>query len=172
SVDRLRPNLCTLRFSQSRKKSVELWDAAKIVVQAIGSTERKTLVEGAADARYLPSGHIVYAVRGILFAQRFDARKLQLVGTAQPVLEGVERSAGNDDSGVAQFAVPNTGTLLFVSGPANGREAGTDLAITDTTGGLQPLKLPGAQPGAAFFSKRTAAGGRPPHRQGFECLDL
>ena len=36
------------------------WNTAHIVVQPLGSGERKTLVEGGSDPRYLPSGHLVF----------------------------------------------------------------------------------------------------------------
>ena len=56
---------------------IEQWDTARIVVQAMGSGERKTIVERGSHARYLSSGHIVYVVDGVLFAAPFDERRLQ-----------------------------------------------------------------------------------------------
>ena len=40
------------------------WDEAQIVVQSLDSGERKVLLEGGSDARYLPTGHLVYALEG------------------------------------------------------------------------------------------------------------
>ena len=40
----------------------------------LGRSDRKTVIEGGSAARYLPSGHIVYARGGIVFAVPFDAR--------------------------------------------------------------------------------------------------
>ena len=34
---------------------------AQIVVQSLETGVRKTLIEGGSDARYVPTGHIVYA---------------------------------------------------------------------------------------------------------------
>ena len=48
------------------------WDKAQIVVHKLPSSTRKTLIDGGSHARYLPSGHIVYAVGGVLFAAPFD----------------------------------------------------------------------------------------------------
>ena len=42
------------------------------------SGERKTLVEGASDGRYLPTGHLVYAIGGTLFAAPFDLSRLEV----------------------------------------------------------------------------------------------
>ena len=46
------------------------WDAAQIVVQSLTSRERKTIINGGSDGRYVPSGHLIYAVSGSLFAVR------------------------------------------------------------------------------------------------------
>src|SRR5262249_14447619 len=60
--------------------TLENWDNARIVVQSIKSGERKTLIEGGAAGRYVPSGHLVYAVSGIMFAMRFDPDRLTAFG--------------------------------------------------------------------------------------------
>src|SRR5205823_2157210 len=60
---------------------VDQWDKAKIFVQSLkpGST-RKLLIDGGSDARYVPTGHIVYAYQGTLFAVPFDLKRLQVAG--------------------------------------------------------------------------------------------
>ena len=69
------------------------WDNAQIVAQTtLGSAERKTLFTGGADARYLSTGHIVYAVGGVLFAVPFDLRRLEVVGPSVTVVQGVRRA--------------------------------------------------------------------------------
>jgi hypothetical protein len=35
------------------------WDQASVVAQSLESGERKVLIEAAADARYVPTGHLV-----------------------------------------------------------------------------------------------------------------
>ena len=71
--------------------TVSDWDKARIVVQSLQSGERKTLIEGGSDPRYLPTGHIVYAVSGRLFAIALDVRRLEVKGGAVPIVEGVLR---------------------------------------------------------------------------------
>ena len=78
----------TLR--QGQVAGIEQWDTARIVVQALGSGERKTIVERGSHARYLSSGHIVYVLDGVLFAAPFDERRLQVTGRAVPVVNGVQ----------------------------------------------------------------------------------
>jgi serine/threonine-protein kinase len=114
--------------------------SALVVVQTLTSGERKTLVNGGADARYVRSGHLVYALGGNLLAVPFDARRLEVAGSPVPVVEGVRRAVG----GVASnFTVSGSGSLAYVPGPATASGAADlDLAVIDRKGGLRPLKLP------------------------------
>src|SRR4029453_3559119 len=70
------------------------WDRALIVVQQLKSAERKTLIEGGSDGRYVPTGHLLYAVGGVTFAVGFDLHRGQIVGPPVPVVDGVRRSRG------------------------------------------------------------------------------
>ena len=49
-------------------------------MQSLKSGERKTLVNGGTDARYVPTGHIVYALGGTLLALGFSGQFAQSVG--------------------------------------------------------------------------------------------
>ncbi len=51
------------------------WDQARVVAQSLETGERKTLLETAADARYVPTGHLVYMRLGNLMAAPFDLQK-------------------------------------------------------------------------------------------------
>ena len=76
---------------------------------------RKILVEGGFAARYSPSGHIVYANGGDLYAQPFDLRALERTGPPVKVAEGVLMST---NTGAAYFDVQNE--IATAAGPANG----------------------------------------------------
>jgi len=121
------------------------WDKAQIVVQSLKSGERKTLVNGGFDARYVPTGHIVYAVGGTLFALPFDAKRLEVAGGPVPIVEGVQRLTGGGTSGSAQFSFSDTGSLVYIPGPAGTFGAGRALVLADRRGSSEILKLP---PGA------------------------
>src|SRR5262249_58852814 len=61
-----------LLFTVARGAATDRWDKAQIVVQSLtAGGERKILIEGGSDARYLPTGHLVYAIGGSLFAVPF-----------------------------------------------------------------------------------------------------
>ena len=54
-----------LLFTLAKETGNDRWEKADIVVQSLPSGERKTILRGGSDARYLPTGHIVYALSGV-----------------------------------------------------------------------------------------------------------
>jgi serine/threonine-protein kinase len=108
---------------------------AQIVTQSLRSGERKTLMDSGSDGRYVPTGQLVYAFERVVFAVPMDLRRLEVTGEPVPIVEGVRRAAG-----AADFAVSNTGTLIYVPGPVSNTR--WDLALVDRKGVAEPLKLP------------------------------
>jgi eukaryotic-like serine/threonine-protein kinase len=94
-------------------------DSADIRAQRLPSGPSKVVVRGAHYARYLPSGHLVYAQRTTLFAVPFDVNRLEVTG--QPVTL-VKDLLASRMSGAASFDISETGTLAFVSGELIGTE--------------------------------------------------
>ena len=43
--------------------------------------ERKVLIQGGSDARYVPTGHIVYVRAGALMAAPFDLDRQEVTGS-------------------------------------------------------------------------------------------
>ena len=120
---------------------------SQVVVQSLKTSRRTVLIDGGADALYLPAGYVIYATSGTLFAAAFDDKRLALTGGPVPVVEGVLRFAGSVGGTLAmeaatQFAVSRTGVLLFIAGP-NGTVQET-LAIVDRTQAMEPLKVDAA----------------------------
>jgi serine/threonine protein kinase len=114
------------------------WTDAQVVVQSLTSGERKTLVDGGGDARYLPSGHLVFAVSGTLFAMPFDPAAQAILGDRVPILVGVRRGPSG---AAANVAVSNTGTLVYLPGPADASGRLSSLAISERNGTTRKLKL-------------------------------
>ena len=98
--------------------------------------ERRVVVEGVNMARFVPPDTLVYSRAGVLFAARFDASRLEVVGQATPVLEGV---AGDPSSGATYFTVANDGTLAVVRGA--GSKVSRLLTLVDRKGVATPLPL-------------------------------
>ena len=96
------------------------WEKAQIVWQPAGGGQHTVLIEGGADARYVPTGHLVYAQSGTLMAVPFSLRERKLRGTPLPLFEGLMQAQNGDspplDSGAAQFSVSADGSLLYVRG--------------------------------------------------------
>jgi len=132
------PNGDTILFTLARNAAD--WDTAQVVAYSLKSGERRLLIDGGSDARYLPTGHLVYAVGGVLFASRFDPERIATIGTAAPVVEGVRRAGGA--TGAAQFSVSATGSLVYVPGPASVGVARRSLTHVDRNGVVTVLKLP------------------------------
>ena len=136
--------------------ATDRWDKARIVVQALPSGEAKTVIEGGSDARYLPTGHLVYAQGGILFAAPFDLKTLAVTRGAVTVVEGVGRAIIGT-TGAAQFSVSNNGSLVYRPGPATFTFGTSTLVIADKQGNLESLKLP---PGAYEYPRASPDGTR------------
>ena len=89
------------------------WDNGRIVVQSIDSSERRVLVDGGTDGRYLATGHLVYIRNNTLFAVPLDLERLEVTAGPVPVLEGVGRAMF---SGGGHFSVSRNGMLVYLPG--------------------------------------------------------
>jgi Tol biopolymer transport system component len=114
-------------------------------VEAVSPTggERKVLLEDAADARYLPSGHLVFARRGTLMAARFHPERLEVEGPPVPVVEGISQAlvpgeGVHGNSGAGQFAVSEAGILVYAPGGI-GSDIPIELLLVDETSRAEPL---------------------------------
>jgi hypothetical protein len=127
--------------------------AMRVVVLDGGTRERRTLLEDAGIARYVPSspgldrGHLIYGRDGAMFAVAFDPIKQQLLGSPVRVMDGV-RGLGPRR---ASFGVSAAGTLVYVP------DVGSDVTPVwmDRHGTANPLPiLPGQ-----YFGPTIAPGG-------------
>ena len=113
------------------------WDEARIVAQRLDTGERKVILDGGSDARYVPTGHLVYVRGSSLYAVPFDPDSLEVRGTPVEVTSGV----ANHTAGGAEFAFSRNGTLVYFSQGAAGDEGGR-LAIVNRRGETIPTTLP------------------------------
>ena len=87
------------------------YDIADIVALSVADGTEKVLVEGATFPRYAEAGFLVFLRQGTLFAARFSAERVELLGPPVPVLEGV---AFQPTYGNGQFAFSETGLLTYL----------------------------------------------------------
>jgi serine/threonine-protein kinase len=101
-------------------RSSDNWEDARIIARRLDSGAQSVLFKGGADARYVPTGHLVYMQNAVLMAVPFDARRLELTGSPVAILDGVmqavnEPNAGAE-TGMGQFAISASGRLVYASG--------------------------------------------------------
>jgi eukaryotic-like serine/threonine-protein kinase len=135
------PGAQAVLFTLAKGQATD-WDNAQIVVQSLKSGERKPLWDRGSDARYVPTGHIVYSFGGTLFALPFDVASLKVTGGPVPLVEGVRRGGIAVGTGAAHYSFSNTGSLIYVSGPVSAASEKQILALMDRKGMVEPLKVP------------------------------
>jgi Tol biopolymer transport system component len=113
--------------------------ADQIVAQSIATGERTVVVTGGSDARYVPTGHIVYAFEDGLFGIAFDAANLQVSGGAVPLVQGIARASGSQPA--ANYAIADDGTLAYVRGNF-GVSGLRRLVWVDREGYEEPIEAP------------------------------
>ena len=115
----------------------------EIVVHSLDSGRQQTLIRGGIDARYIPTGHLVYFSNSTLLAVPFDRRALTTAGSPVAVAENVASGLvqGRLGNGIAQVAISGTGTLAYVTGSSV--EVGPRALVSvDRLGREESLGLP------------------------------
>jgi serine/threonine-protein kinase len=110
----LLPDGATVLFSVTREMGPTRWEQAQVVAQSLSSGKRSVVVQGGSDARYLPTGHVVYASRDGVFGVAFDAGRLKVTGGAVPLVQGVQRPVGVN-AAASNYAVSEQGMLVYLT---------------------------------------------------------
>ena len=113
----------------------DISDKATIVAQSLKSGSRQTLVQVGSSARFIRTGHLVYLVNGVLFAVPFNPVSLRVTANPVPVVEGVTRGAAS----VAEYAVSESGSLVYAPGPASASSRLSRLVTIDDRGSVGVL---------------------------------
>ena len=104
-----------------------------------GSAPDRRLLDSDNGAVYAPSGHLLFVMKGTLFAQRFDRDRLAVAGDPFPVAGGVAAHTGQFASSVS---VSTTGSIAYRRGSSPGHR---QLVWFDRSGKeLQRLGSPSA----------------------------
>jgi serine/threonine-protein kinase len=129
-------------------------EGAQIAVLDLNTLATRVVLKGAAAARYASTGHLVYASGNTLKAIAFDPDTKKTRG--EPVSVPDIEIATTTDNAAAEFAVSETGTLLFLTPYVNGQAQRT-LSWVDRQGKEEPLSLP---PGRYFNARISPDGTR------------
>ena len=103
----------------------------------LDTRQRLVLVEGAAHAHYISSGHLVFTRGGQILAVPFDTATLQVKGVPVPVIDGV---LYNLAQGAAQFAASGEGSIAYI--PGSETQDNRTLVWVDRRGAVQPVGAP------------------------------
>ena len=97
------------------------WDVQpSVAVLELATRKWHVLLEDAADAQYVATGHLAFLRQGTLMVAPFDLNKLEV--TAQPVpavvniAQALNASEYSLDSGAGQFSISNAGSVVYASG--------------------------------------------------------
>src|SRR5439155_20844544 len=103
----------------------------------LDTRQRLVLVEGAAHAHYISSGHLVFTRGGQILAVPFDTATLQVKGVPVPVIDGV---LYNLAQGAAQFAPAGEGSIAYI--PGSETQDNRTLVWVDRGGAVQSVGAP------------------------------
>jgi eukaryotic-like serine/threonine-protein kinase len=85
---------------------------AQVSAVSLKTRQRRLLVEGR-EPQYAPSGHLLFARDGALFAAPFDLARLEMTGPAFSVVDGVMVVS---PFGIVNYVLSEQGTLAYVPG--------------------------------------------------------
>jgi Tol biopolymer transport system component len=105
----------------------------------------QVLLSEAADARYLPTGHLAFMRQGTLFVVQFDAQTFAVRGSPVAAVSNVAQSAAawfaDDLTMAGQFAISPEGALAYVSSPSVALPT-SDLVRVNRKGEVSALGAP------------------------------
>ena len=114
------------------------WNEGSIVAQSSVDDERKVLIQGGTEGRYVPTGHILYVRDGTLCAVPFDLGAMEVTSGPASMVEGV-RTAGGNFTGAANYALTSGGGLVYVPGATGGADA--TLVWVNRESNVEPLSF-------------------------------
>ena len=127
------------------RRSNVVWGDEEVVAQVLATNERTVILRKATDARYLPTGHLVFMRQGVLWAVRFDPSRRAVQGEPVALHEGIAQAlVGDNDrdiTGAGQFSVSPAGTLAYISGEVP-TYPGFALVSVDRAGHVTEISTP------------------------------
>ncbi len=105
----------------------------KVVVFSLEADAKKQVIARGVDARYVPTGHVLYSIEDVLYAVGFDAASRNVTSGPVAVLEGIW------NAGSPNYAVSSEGTLVYVPGGYRSMTFEGTLELVDKEGESAPL---------------------------------
>jgi serine/threonine protein kinase len=114
--------------------------APSLALLRLDTREWHVLLLNGADARYVPTGHLVFMRQGTIMAVRFDPARLEVIGQPFPLVENVSQAFSPDGifhTCAGQFAISAAGSLIYAAGGVV-PPAVNSLVWVDQNGAEQP----------------------------------
>ena len=96
------------------------WDSQpKLALLRLDTREWHVLLQDGSDARYVPTGHLVFLRQAVLMAVRFDPVRMKVIGQPLPLVDNVMpavSSYGDYNTCAGQFGISDTGLLIYAAG--------------------------------------------------------
>jgi len=108
----------------------------QIILLNLDTRQETRLIANGSNARYSPSGHLLYVADGSLRAVAFDLNRLEVRGEAVPVVNEVATKG----AGAGQVALSATGTLFYLHGKIEA--SARTLVWVDRLGREEPTGIP------------------------------
>ena len=119
----------------------------------------RVLMEDAADARYVPTGHLVFLRQGTLMVVPFDLERHELTGQPVPAIANVMQALNATDTynntAAGQFSISDSGWLVYAEGGIL-PDSQNSLVWVDQKGRAEPI----ASFKAPFFAPRLSPDGQ------------
>ena len=119
----------------------------------------RDLIADAADARYVPTGHLAFLRQGVLMVAPFDLTRYEITGQPVPaiadVLQALNVASSVWNTAAGQFSISDSGWLVYAAGGITPDRRNT-LLWMDRAGSSEPA----AAFSAPFFAPRLSPDGR------------
>ena len=127
------------------RKRTFTWGDEVVEALDLPTGRRKLLLRDAADARYVPTGHLVFLRSNVLYAVPFDMHAVEVAGAPSPILQGIAQALSGglsgDMTGAGQFDIAATGALAWVPGGVE-RPPARSIVTVDVRGHVSPGASP------------------------------
>ena len=102
----------------------QAWDLQpRVAVMELATRKWRVLLEDAADARYVATGHLAFLRQGTLMVVPFDLDRLEVTGQPVPDIEKIAQALNNVnstyDTAAGQFSISASGSLVYAFGGIN-----------------------------------------------------
>jgi Tol biopolymer transport system component len=135
--------------------TINNYENASIDVLSRADGVRKTVWRGGYHGRFIPTdgkrGHLVFVHRGILYAVRFDADRLEVEGTPAPM---VQEFGSDPESAAGRFDFSRSGMFAFRTG------VGVQAWTVDRLAGAEKIAPLLSKPAMYYSPRFSPDGGR------------